>query len=196
MTKFEPFHGRRWYDSKQPIRDSVEKIQSFPDTVQNHIGEGLVLVVEHRLKVPTNDFKALRSIGEQSGIEAVQALYKASQRKRSWDSIPHFHRAMTYWRMLPGAYQEAMAQEAINICHCVGKYLELCENKQRPLSEPEVIALIRAYIEQGPRQAATIHLASQVIMVAQPALIGVGSHTQAARVVVTEDSGDFKIRQH
>jgi hypothetical protein len=144
---------QRWYDQRPLIRDAVTLVETYPGGVQNHITGGLVFVAEKRYDVESS-FKSLRSLSQTVGIEAVQALYKAKNRQRSWDTVPNFHRMMNYWRVMPKDQQDAVATETFNICHWVSHYLTICQGANVPPQETELALIIKAQVTQGPKAAA------------------------------------------
>ena len=149
MSDNKELHCRRWYDQHPPTKKTVNSILSFPERYQVHIGNGLVLVVETRYKLRYDDIKALRSISEQNGVEAIQALYKASQRQRSWDHIQSMHRAMTLWRLLPEPHQRELLVDALNICKCIVTYKSFCEANNRPISDVTLAGIVTTYATHG-----------------------------------------------
>jgi hypothetical protein len=201
---------RRWYDQERPLQQTVRTILSFPDGLQNHIGSGLMLVVGERFKVQANDTKSLRSISEDAGLEAVQALYKASQRLRAWDKHPSLHRAMTVWRLLPKAQQQTLVVDALNLCKCMASYVAHCERQRRLHHDDELAAILKTFIEEGPErvlsglQAASNASASRQQAAnppSAPPLVmqpgdGMGKNVLPAGPVIIEEDGDFKIRLH
>jgi hypothetical protein len=199
---------RRWYDQERPLQQTVRAILSFPEGLQNHIGSGLMMVVGERFKVQANDTKSLRSISEGVGLEAVQALYKASQRLRSWDKHPSLHRAMTVWRLLPKAQQQTLAVDALNLCKCMASYVTHCEHQRRLHHDDELAAILKTFIEEGPErvlsglQAASNASRQQAAkpprtlpLVMQPG-DGVNKNGLTTGPVIVEEDGDFKIRLH
>lgn len=205
MSNPNELYQRRWYDQQPPVQQTVQTILSFSVPLQNYIGGGLLMVVEDRYKVRADDIKALRSISELAGFEAVQALYKASQRQRSWDHVPNLHRAMTFWRMVPENQHRTLVLETLNLCKCVSGYAQTCLDADRDINEHELQGFIQDYIRQGPQRIATLPPATDNIMARapqnpapsqpQPPPIIRPARSQGDQVIA-EDGDDFRIRLH
>lgn len=113
--------NQRFYDRDQSVCAAVNLTRQLPQDFQGLIAGGIntVAIRDHQADERMSHLKSL-------GAEKILPLYKSKNKRRDYDSVPEFHTAMNYLRILEENERRKVADTVLELVEFANHYLEKC----------------------------------------------------------------------
>lgn len=113
--------NQRFYDQDPLLQESIKLANGLPAEIQSVVANGFNWIATRQFQADTR-LGNLKSLGS----EVVLPLYKSKSKRRQYDSLPEFHTAINYLRVLRPEERHQLAERMISFNRLVVDYVEKC----------------------------------------------------------------------
>jgi hypothetical protein len=136
---------KRWYDQDPHLSQAVHRLMTCaPDQLQTMLSQTVILLADKEF-----DAQSLLQSVKTIGVEKTMGLFKAKQRRRSYDKNPALHQAMNYLYVLSPEAQLSMANHVVQVFQFVEVYLHMCQSSGQSVRWDKLTGLLRTITHDG-----------------------------------------------
>jgi hypothetical protein len=145
-----PDRQRRWYEGHKTLLRFMGVIDDFRPTHKHQVGGHLGGLVNLRYR------PYIEKTGVSLSNNRVIGLYKAENKRRKYDRVDGFRRAMTTHYMLPSLLQNQLATDCLRLASCVQEYITSCTYYAVEPEELKIDHLASAYCTVGALESRSL----------------------------------------
>lgn len=140
--------NQRFYDRDKSVCAAVNLTRQLPQDFQGLIADGIntVAVRDHQADEKLSHLKSL-------GAERILPLYKSKNKRRDYDTVPEFHTAMNYLRILEEDERRKVTDTIIDLAEFAHHYLETCRYTACIPDQKKIEQVRDTYLEMETAQA-------------------------------------------